>query len=58
MVGVWIQDHDESLQKVMPKALTSVTDVGSQLMRASLPPRKGGRHSCIVGNPVQYGVPE
>ena len=58
MFGVWIQDHDESLQKVMLKALTSVTNIGSQLMRASLPPRKGGQHSCIVGNPVQYGVPE
>ena len=38
MVGAWIQDHDESLQKAMPKALTSVTDIGSQLMQASLPP--------------------
>ena len=58
MVGSWIQDHNESLRKVIPKALTSVTNVGSQLMRASLPPQKGERHSCIVGNPVQYGVPE
>ena len=58
MVGAWIQNHDESLQKVMPKALTSVTDDGSQLMGASLPPQKGGWHSCIVGNPVQCGVPE
>ena len=58
MVGAWIQDHDESLQKAMLKALTSVTDDGSQLMRASLPPRKGGRRSCVVGNPVQCGVPE
>ena len=58
MVGAWIQDHDESLQKAMPKALTSVTDVGSQLMRASLPPQKGGWCSCVVGNPVQYEGPE
>ena len=58
MVGAWIQDHNESLQKVMPKALTSVTDDGSQLMRASLPPQKGGQHSYVVGNPVQCGVPE
>ena len=57
MVGAWIQDHDESLQKAMPKALTSVTDIGSHLMQASLPPRKGGQCSCVVGNPVQYGVP-
>ena len=52
MVGAWIQDHNESLQKAMPNALTSVTENGSQLMRASLPPRKGGWHSCVVGNPV------
>ena len=58
MVGAWIRDHDESLRKVMPKALTSVTNVGSQLMQASLPPGKGGQCSCIVGNPVQCGVPE
>ena len=58
MVGTWIQDHDESLQKAMSKALTSVTDIGSQLMQASLPPLKGGRRSYVVGNPVQYGVPE
>ena len=58
MVGAWIQDHDESLRKAMPKALTSVTDDGSQLMRASLPPQKGGLRSCVVGNPVQCGVPE
>ena len=42
MVGAWIQDHDESLQEAMSKALTSVSDVGSQLKRASLPPQKGG----------------
>ena len=42
----------------MLKALTSVTDDGSQLMQTSLPPRKGGRRSCIVGNPVQCEVPE
>ena len=58
MVGAWIQDHNESLREVMSKALTSVTDVGSQLKQASLPPQKGGWHSCIVGNPVQYKVPE
>ena len=58
MVGAWIQDHDESLRKAMPKALTSVTDDGSQLMWASLPPQKGGWCSCIVGNSVQCGVPE
>ena len=58
MVGAWIQDHNESLQKAMLKALTSVTDIGSQLMWASLPPQKGGQCSCIVGNPVQYGVLE
>ena len=58
MVGAWMQDHDKSLQEAMLRALTSVTDDGSQLMWASLPPRKGGRHSCIVGNPVQCGVPE
>ena len=40
----------------MLKALTSVTDDGSQLMQTSLPPRKGGRHSCVVGNPVQCEV--
>ena len=58
MVGAWIQDHDESLRKAMLKAHTSVTDDGSQLMQASLPPRKGGWRSCVVGNPVQCGVPE
>ena len=58
MVGAWIQDHDESLQKAMPKALTSVTDIGSQLKWASLPPQKSGWCSCVVGNPFQYGVPE
>ena len=42
----------------MLKALTSVTDDGSQLMWASLPPQKGERHSCVVGNPVQCEVPE
>ena len=42
----------------MLKALTSVTDNGSQLMRTSLPPQKGGQSSCIVGNPVQCEVPE
>ena len=58
MVGAWMQDHDKSLQEAMLRALTSVTDDGSQLMRASLPPRKGGWHSCIVVNPVQCEVPE
>ena len=48
----------KSLRRVMPKALTSVTDVGSQLMWASLPPQKCGQHSCVVGNPVQCGVAE
>ena len=42
----------------MLKALTSVTDDGSQLMQTSLPPRKGGWHSCVVGNSVQCEVPE
>ena len=46
------------MQEAMPKALTSVTDDGSQLMQASLPPQKIGQHSCIVGNPVQCEVPE
>ena len=42
----------------MLKALTSVTDDGSQPMQASLPPQKGGWHSCVAGNPVQCEVPE
>ena len=58
MIGAWMQDHDKGLREVMLKALTSVTDGGSQLMQTSLPPRKGGWHSCIVGNPVQCEVPE
>ena len=40
----------------MLKALTSVTDDGSQLMQTSLLPQKGGWHSCIAGNPVQCEV--
>ena len=58
MIGAWMQDHNKGLQEVMLKALTSVTDDGSQLMWTSLPPRKGGWCSCIVGNPVQCEVPE
>ena len=58
MIGAWMQDHDKGLREAMLKALTSVTNDGSQLMQTSLPPRKGGRHSCIVGNPVQCEVPE
>ena len=58
MIGAGMQDHDKGLREAMLKALTSVTDDGSQLMRTSLPPQKGGRHSCIVGNPVQCEVPE
>ena len=42
----------------MLKALTSATDDGSQLIQTSLPPQKGGQHSCIVGNPVQHEVSE
>ena len=53
-----MQDHNKSLQEAMLKALTSVTNDGSQLMQTSLPPQKGGRRSCVVGNPVQYEVPE
>ena len=58
MIGAWMQDHDKGLREVMLKALTSVTNDGSQLMQTSLPPQKGGRRSCIVGNPVQCEVPE
>ena len=58
MIGASKQDHDKSLREVMLKALTSVTDNGSHLMQTSLPPRKGGWHSCIVDNPVQCEVPE
>ena len=58
MIGVWMKDHDKSLREAMLKALTSVTEDGSQLMQTSLPPRKGGQHSCVVGNPVQCEVPK
>ena len=58
MIGAWMQDHHKSLLEEMLKALTSVTDDGSQLMQTSLPPRKGERCSCIVGNPVQCEVLE
>ena len=58
MIGAGMQDHDKGLQEAMLKALTSVTNDGSQLMWTSLPPQKGGWHSCVVGNPVQCEVPE
>ena len=58
MIRAWMQDHDKGLREAMLKALTSVADNGSQLMQTSLPPQKGGRHSCVVGNPVQCEVPE
>ena len=38
IIGAWMQDHDKSLREAMLKALTSVTDNGSQLMQTSLPP--------------------
>ena len=38
IIGAWMQDHDKSLREEMLKALTSVTDDGSQLMQTSLPP--------------------
>ena len=58
MIGAWMQDHDKSVREAMLTALTSVTDNSSQLRWTSLPPWKGGRHSCIAGNPVQFEVPE
>ena len=53
-----MQDYVKSLQEMKWKALTSVTNDGNQLRQTSLPPRKGGLHSCIVSNPVQCEVPE
>ena len=38
MIGVWMQDYDKSLREAMLKALTSVTNDGSQAMWTSLPP--------------------
>ena len=58
MIGAWMQDHDKILLEEILKSLTSVTNDGSQLMQTSVPPQKGGHHSCIVGNPVQCEVPE
>ena len=58
MIGAWMQDHDKSLWEEILKALTSVTNDGNQLMQTSLPPRKGGWHSCFVGNPVQCEAPD